>query len=104
MAALSLLADSHDRRVDRVLEFHQQLTSGELQAARLRLVGHLRNHGASGKVNRATRDDLRTDPVLSRYAGDASKIRPIDDINLMLRFFERVNAARIASSVNLPLL
>lgn len=103
-AALSLLADSHDRRVDRVLEFHQQLTSGELQAARLRLVGHLRRHGSSGKARQATRDELRADPVLSRYTSDANKIRPIDDINLMLRFFERVNAARIAGSVNLPLL
>lgn len=104
VAALSLLADSHDRRVDRVLEFHQQLTSGEMQEVRLRLVGHLRSHGANGKVRRATRDELRTDPVLSKYTGDASNIRPIDDVNLILRFFERVNSARIAGSVNLPLL
>lgn len=104
VAALSLVADSHDRRVDRVLEFHQQVTSGGVQAARLRLVHHLRGHGTNGKVRQTTRDELRADPVLSKYSGDASHIRPIDDVNLVLRFFERVNAARIAGSVNLPLL
>jgi hypothetical protein len=46
---------------------------------------------------------LRHHPVLSRYEADGDHL-PIRDVNLILRFFERVNAARTARSVDLPLL
>jgi hypothetical protein len=99
----TLLSDRHDRRVDRVLEFHQELVSGELQAARTRLTRHLREHGTGGKPRRVTRDELKSDPALKEYSG-TSEFSPTGDFNQILRYFERVDCARLANSVDLPLL
>jgi hypothetical protein len=104
VGALYLRADSHDRRVDRVLEFHEQLTSGEVQAARTRLTRHLRKHGVDGRPRVTSREELRSDPTMSKYSDNDSEHSPHQDVNLVLRFFERVNAARIAGSVDYALL
>lgn len=103
IAASALLRDSHDRRVDRVLDFHRELTSGEVLQARDRLGAHLRKHGVDGRVRPTSRDELRDDLKLSRYSTDHSN-KPRSDVNVILRFFERVNAARIAATVDYPLL
>lgn len=104
IAAAAIAGGANDRRVDRVLSFHEQLNSGDIQAARIRLAHHLRRHGSSGgKIRRVSRGELRTDPVLSRYDTwpDHS---PLMDVNQVLWFFERVNAARLTGAVHLPLL
>ena len=38
IAAIALTADSHDKRVDRVLDFHKEFNSGEVLGATVRLV------------------------------------------------------------------
>jgi hypothetical protein len=47
IGALALTSQQHDRRVDRVLELHTVLVSGDVGAARLRLSHHLRSLGPS---------------------------------------------------------
>jgi uncharacterized protein (DUF58 family) len=61
VAAGTLLSDSRDRRVDRVIALHSELTSGELQEARIRFVNHLRRHGCHGRVRQVYRHELATD-------------------------------------------
>jgi hypothetical protein len=50
-----------------------------------------------------SRDELRHDPILSIYI-NTSDFSPRSYILLILRFFERVNAARIATIVDSALL
>jgi hypothetical protein len=95
IAALALANDSRGKRVDRVLDFHREFTSEELQSATARLIAHLREHGSNGRARPTSRDELRHDPVLSRYANDIGS-DPRSDVSLILRFFERINAARTA--------
>jgi hypothetical protein len=122
VAVLTLLADSRDRRVDRVVTLHTELTSGELDAARRRLVKHLRDHRTPPI---ASRDELKMDHTLSRYSdgqpsqgsvrryllrwarrGDVAQQpnRPLDDTNRLLRYFGRAEAMRVAGSLHEPLL
>jgi hypothetical protein len=50
LAGVSLQRDSHDRRVDRVMDLHRELVSGELSGPRFRLSRHLRELGSNGRV------------------------------------------------------
>jgi hypothetical protein len=50
-----------------------------------------------------SRDEIRHDPILSKYRKDPSH-SPRSDILLILRFFERVNAARLAGVIEGALL
>jgi hypothetical protein len=95
IAALALANDSRGKQVDRVLDFHREFNSEELQSACMRLIAHLREHGTNGRVRPTSRDELRHDPVLSRYANGIGS-DPRSDVSLILRFFERVNAAKTA--------
>jgi hypothetical protein len=103
IAALALANDSRGKQVDRVLDFHREFNSEELQSACSRLMAHLREHGTNGRVRPTSRDELRHDPVLSRYANSASG-DPRSDVSLILRFFERINAARTAQIADPSLL
>jgi hypothetical protein len=103
IAALALANDSRGKQVDRVLDFHREFNSEELQSACVRLIAHLREHGTNGRVRPTSRDELRHDPVLSRYANDIAH-DPRSDVSLILRFFERVNAAKTARIVEPSLL
>jgi cytochrome c-type biogenesis protein CcmH/NrfG len=47
IAALALIGDNRGKRVDRVLNFHREFNSGEIQKAAVRLTAHLREHGAT---------------------------------------------------------
>jgi hypothetical protein len=104
IAAFTLRRDSRDRRMDRLLAFHQELVSGDLNDARQRLAAHLRRHGTPSEPVRVTsRRELRDDRRLRAYQGDKEH-NPYDDVNLLLRFFERVNAARLANALYRPML
>ena len=103
IAAIALTTDGHDKRVDRVLDFHKELNSGEILNAAVRLDTHLREHGENGKVRPLTRDELLSDPVLSRYSKEREST-PREDARIILRFFERANAARVAQTVDPPLM
>lgn len=108
VAALTLQADSRDRRVDRVLALHQELVTGEVQAARVALVRHLRRRPDRRAIS-VSLERLDKDPELSRYAedsehpsGDRSRT-PGLDARLLLRFFERADAIRTSGAAYLPL-
>lgn len=103
IAALALNRDSRDKRVDRVLDLHREFNSGELKDAKKRLSVHLREHGVDRHVRPTTHEELRDDPVLSKYSS-AHDHSPRSDATEILRFFERVNAVRTARSVDEPLL
>ncbi len=103
IAAIALTADSHDKRVDRVLDFHKEFNSGEVLEATVRLGAHLRDHGKNGKVRPVDRDELVSDPVLSKYNTEQEST-PRADAGIILRFFDRANAARVAQTVDLPLM
>ena len=114
VAALTWLRDSHDRRVDRVYALHQELTTGEVGEARPRLGHFLRSEGIKTLVSV---DDswlnAPTDPVrrvssgqlrreLAHYpVGTAEQDTwPRRDLTMVLRFFERANAARQGNAVD----
>ncbi|MDQ2587853.1 hypothetical protein [Saccharothrix yanglingensis] len=99
----TLLADTHSRKVDRALGLHAELTAGDVQAARVRLLVRLQGTRAEGGVRPVTLDRLRTDDGFAAYAAP-ERGRPLRDANVVLRYFERVNAARVAGVVDLPLL
>ena len=103
IAAIALTNDSRDKRVDRVLDFHKELNSGYVQDAMARLSGHLRGHSDDGKIRPTSGQELRDDPVLSKYRScrDPS---PWDDAGTISLFFQRANAARVAHTVYLPLM
>jgi cytochrome c-type biogenesis protein CcmH/NrfG len=52
IAALALTRDNRGKRVDRVLDFHREFNSGEIQKAAVRLTAHLREHGTDGRRGR----------------------------------------------------
>lgn len=98
----TLMRDSRDRRVDRVLALHHELMTGDVWQARYRLVGHLRVLGRETASRSVSREELINDPDVSRYKPGSSGA-PITDADLLMRFFERANAARRARSLHLPL-
>jgi hypothetical protein len=98
LGAATLMRDSHDKRLDRVLALHQELMTGDLWRARHRLVAHLGRLGRAGRTRIVTREELRSDPELSHYL-DVPDARPLDDADLLMRFFERANAARTGTAV-----
>jgi hypothetical protein len=102
IAALALNRDSRDKRVDRVLELHRELNSGELKEAKRRLTSHLREHGPAGHVRPTTYEELRDDPVMSKYSSEPG-CNPRSDASEILRLFERANAARITGIIDEPL-
>ena len=103
IAALALTRDSRDKRVDRVLDLHKELHSSDMEGATVRLAVHLRENGIDGKARPTSREELRDDPVLSKYSSD-SQFRPRDDVNLILRYFERADVARVSNTVEGQLL
>lgn len=100
IAVATLRDDSRDRRVDRVLALHQELTSGETGAARVRLVQHLKEHGKNSRVLQVTTAQLRDRASkLSRYKDSSVNETPGDDVGLLLRFFERAWLAQATGSL-----
>lgn len=102
LGATTLLRDSRDRRVDRVLALHQELMTGEVWHARYRLRQHLRALSQDGKLKSISHDELVGDETISTYGPDSSD-SPIADADLLLRFFERANAARHTNALHSPL-
>lgn len=98
VAVLSLLSGNDANRVDRVLDLHRELVSGDVGNARSRLADHLRRVGqaqlGSHYVYQPEKGDLRRNPQANAYedaaAGDA---RPATDRALLLRYFERADGA-----------
>ena len=56
----TLQADSKDRRVDRVIAYHSQISGGELQLARQRLIEYLLDHASDGVMPVLSWTDLRS--------------------------------------------
>jgi hypothetical protein len=98
--AATLYSDSHSRKVDRVLDFHSALTTGDIQAARIRLLNRLRED--KDTIVPVSFKQLRNDRTFSVYK-NSTEDSPLLDVNRVLRFIERANAARIAGIVDLPL-
>ncbi|WP_157545755.1 hypothetical protein [Hamadaea tsunoensis] len=89
VATAALRGERNDRQVDRVLALHQELVAGDLGEVRLRLSERVRREGP-GRGEPLRRDEL-----------DSSARR---DLAHLLSYFERVEAARLAGSVNRELL
>jgi hypothetical protein len=102
LGAATLMRDNRDRRVDRVLALHQELMTGDIWQARYRLVRHLRKLGKDGKSRPVSRQELINDPTVSRYPPEESA-SPLIDADLLVRFFERADAARRTDALHLPL-
>lgn len=103
LAVFTLLRDSEHRQVDRTIAFHETLTEGEVQAARTRLVRHLRIHASDGRVAQVSKGALDLAPH-DKYANcDDPEIRPSADARLLLRFFERAAAANQEGALNAAL-
>lgn len=107
LAVVTLRTDVKDRQVDRTLALHAELTSGEINEARVRLVDHLRAHGqvdASGhrRPARASVAELRGTTGLGVYNQGVGST-PKSDLSQLLRFFERARLVREAGSIDEPL-
>jgi hypothetical protein len=113
IAAIALRNDTYDRRVDRVYQLHQELTSGSLDAGRRRLVDHLKSHrDTNNKIIRLSKAQLRDDPIYNSYitsptllgaASPPSPIStPIKDLGALLRFFERARVLQLSGSADTP--
>ena len=102
LAAVTLIRDNRDRRVDRVLALHQEMMAGSVWEARYRLVDHLRRLGTNGKVRRVTHEELNHDPVVSRY-NPGNLGSPAQDADLLVRYFERAFAALRTDALDVPL-
>jgi hypothetical protein len=107
LAVATLRTDVRDRQVDRTFSLHSELTSGEINDARLRLVDHLRKHGTasqSGRIlpRRTSIVELRSGSGIGTYGPD-SLDSPRDDLSKVLRFFERARLVREAGSADDPL-
>ena len=103
LAVFTLLRDSQHRQVDRTIAFHEALTEGEVQAARTRLVRHLRQNASDGLVAQVSKKALDLPPH-DRYAkSDDPEVRPSTDARLLLRFFERAAAANREGALNAAL-
>lgn len=89
------------RRVERVLSLHELMTSGEIGAARRRLGDQLR-HGqprdGNGWIREVSTEDLQHGSVStygpSRLGGRVPGPTPLEDRNVILRYFERVQIAQ----------
>ncbi|MGW4944495.1 hypothetical protein ACWEOZ_23220 [Actinoplanes sp. NPDC004185] len=107
-AAATLRSDSRNRTLDRALGLHQELMSGEVGAARVRLVRHLRGHGRDSetptKLAELRKGELATySHALMELDEDSVKThRPDLDLNILLRYFERADSAREAKAVFPP--
>jgi hypothetical protein len=102
LAAFTLRSDSRDRRVDRVLALHNEFMTGGVWEARHRLAHHL--HALEGpRESRVTREAVFGDHPLLHYAEDVGAPLKID-VDLLLRFFERANAARLTGALHEDLL
>jgi hypothetical protein len=104
---VTLRTDVRDRQVDRTLSLHTELTSGEINDARLRLVDHLRDHGSTNSSGyrmprRASVQELHAVSGMGTY-GHAAESNPKDDLSMILRFFERARLVREAGSADNPL-
>jgi hypothetical protein len=102
IAVGTLRTDTKDRRVDRTLQLHQELTSGEIGEARRRLGIHFREKGSGTIVGRAHIADLRDDPGMSKYTLFPEE-SPYQDVNLLMRFFERARLVQVRESIDEPL-
>jgi hypothetical protein len=107
LAILTLRTDVKDRQVDRTLSLHAELTTGEVNDARLRLVDHLREHGSTNSTGhrmprRASLEELRPGSGIGTY-GPNGQGNPKDDLSKILRFFERARLVRDAGSADDPL-
>ena len=84
----TLRADSKDRRVDRVIAYHSQMTGGELQLARQRLIEYLLDHASGGVLPVLSWTDLRSQSKLIAYADSTES--PVRDAQRLLEYFEGV--------------
>jgi hypothetical protein len=101
IAAATLVSDSHDRRVDRVLQLHEMFTTPQMEAIRDRLRDHFRNHSdGTSRLRAVSLDELDSKGNLAKYSDDDSTHSPYKDIRLLLRFMERASAARASHTVD----
>jgi hypothetical protein len=84
----TLQADSNDRRVDRVIAYHSQISGGELQLARQRLIEYLLDHASGGVMPVLSWTDLRSHSKLIAYADPTES--PVRDAQRLLEYFEGV--------------
>jgi len=104
VAVRTLLSDSKDRRVDRVLALHEELTSGPTGAARTRLAHFLKQMGSGDVCLQVSREQLqsrdKTDVSAYLDPGDQDSGNPERDLTLILRLFDRVRIAQAGGTVD----
>ena len=107
VALVTLLSDSRDKRIDRVIALNESLMGPDVWPARQRIARHLWYHGPdrdAGRMREVSLSDLDNIALLSQYGAayesEHSKFRPREDARILLRFFERANSARIGGAVD----
>lgn len=99
IALLAQWGDSADRKVDRVLDLHRELTSGPTGEARTSLGWFYRHARTAGGLPTYTRAELK---ARSYEARRQDRVTPRMDADRILRFFERAEAARSRGSLDEP--
>jgi hypothetical protein len=94
----TLQADSRDRRVDRVIAYHEQISGGELQLARQRLIEYLLSRVSKDGLPVLSWAELRSQSQLSAYIDPGES--PVRDAQRLLEYFEGVWAARQAGATD----
>jgi hypothetical protein len=103
IAVMTLLSDSRDRRIDRVLQLHEMMTTRDAEAMRDRLYKHLLSRDqAEPPVRAVSLDELKPGGTLDHYANDPDH-SPYQDVRQLLRLFERANATRAGGAIEEPL-
>ena len=99
IAVIAQAGDIGNRKVDRVLELHREMTSGQTGDARTRLGWFYRHSRSNGTLPRLTRAQLKSE-TYKESDMDCAAPTPRLDSDRLLRFFERVNAARDQGSLD----
>jgi hypothetical protein len=84
----TLQADSRDRRVDRVIAYHSQISGGDLRLARKHLIEHFMGRSPAGVMPVLSWADLRSQSKTIGYADSAES--PLRDAQRLLEYFEGV--------------
>lgn len=101
IGVVTLLRDNAEKRADRTLALHDELMTGQVWRARTRLVEEIRHKHPRGPLVRVARRAMRDSPAWHTYSDPKfDDALPVVDANLILRFFEKAEAALRAKAVD----
>jgi hypothetical protein len=102
IAVTTLRSDSRDRKVDRTLALHEELSTGSVGSARRRLGLHIREIGGlQNPITGVLITDFRDANGISTYSPPFNnESDPYTDAELIVRFFERCRMVLYSESID----